>query len=180
MALGAAGLFCTEGGAMQAGMHSSLAVLARATSNPDQNRPCKPNTVVGSSCGVRGQSKILNAANQEITAAQCQLKILTHLVGSRAEQVDVQRDSHLNHRTSEPGTRPIHSLSLSLLAYNSSHYQAARHKGRVRRETRRWGPPTAVCNAGDAHQPRTGWGEPGLPTIPCASAADTPRTPIHR
>ena len=31
--------------AMQAGMHIRHAVLARATSNPDQNRPCKPNTV---------------------------------------------------------------------------------------------------------------------------------------
>ena len=32
--------------AMQAGMHTRHAVLARATSNPDQNRPCKPNTEI--------------------------------------------------------------------------------------------------------------------------------------
>ena len=39
--------------------------------------------------------------------------------------------------------------------------------------------PAAVCNVGGAHQPR---GAPGLkpPSITCASAADTPRTPTHR
>ena len=42
---------------MQAGMHSRHAVLARAASNPDQDRPCKPNIVAESSCGIRGQGK---------------------------------------------------------------------------------------------------------------------------
>ena len=39
----------------------------------------------------------------------------------------------------------------------------------------------AVCNAGDAHQPRDGVGQASIksPSITCASVADTPRTPIH-
>ncbi len=45
------------------------AVLARAASNPEQNRPCKSNNLTGSSCGIRGQSKT-QQANQELTACR--------------------------------------------------------------------------------------------------------------
>ena len=82
--VGAAGPFCVGGGAMlakQAGMHIRHAVQARAVINSDQNQPCKPNTVAGSSCRTKGQSKTQQTKN-EITAAQSRMLILTHLVGT--------------------------------------------------------------------------------------------------
>ena len=49
------------------------------------------------------------------------------------EQGDAQRDCNVNCCT------PL--AWHQSLACNSSHYQAGRHKGRVRREMRKWGPP---------------------------------------
>ncbi len=64
--------------AMQAGMHSMHAALARAASNPDQNRPCKPNTVLWQEAAVAYEAKAKHSKPRN-TAAQCRLTILTHL-----------------------------------------------------------------------------------------------------
>ena len=69
--------------AMQAGMHAHQ---ARSTGKSDIKSRSKP----ALQAKYRGSKQLWhtrpkqNAANQEITAAQCRLIILTHLVGSRA------------------------------------------------------------------------------------------------
>ena len=120
---------------MQAGMHSRHAVLARATRITGKS-DIKPRSKAALQAKYRGRKQLWhtrpkqNAANQESTAAQYRLIILSHLVV--AEQVDAQRDCNLNRRTALAWHQS--------LACNSSHYRAARHKGRVRREMRRWAP----------------------------------------
>ena len=72
-----------------------------------------------------------------------------------AEQVDAQQDCNLSGRTSVAWHQS--------LACDRSQYHAARHKGRVRREMRRWGPtlPFAMRVKPTSHG--VGWVSPQIP-----------------